>query len=101
MAYISTLLDSPAVVSLVDGKLLAGGGRGGTLQSFIQGGSTLWSNLLPIYKQLLIKTVAPFKHFPLKNGAPFTYLICSIKWIKMMQPKDMFKNISIKGLLNT
>ena len=25
MAYISTLLDSPAVVSLVDGKLLAGG----------------------------------------------------------------------------
>ena len=28
MAYISTLLDSPAVVSLVDGKLLAGGGRG-------------------------------------------------------------------------
>ena len=38
MAYISTLLDSPAVVSLVDGKLLAegaggGGGGGGTLQS--------------------------------------------------------------------
>ena len=30
MAYISTLLDSPAVVSLVDGKLLAGGvGAGG------------------------------------------------------------------------
>ena len=28
MAYISTLLDSPAVVSLIDGKLLAGGGRG-------------------------------------------------------------------------
>ena len=26
MAYISTLLDSPAVVSLIDGKLLAGGG---------------------------------------------------------------------------
>ena len=29
MAYISTLLDSPAVVSLVDGKLLAGGVGGG------------------------------------------------------------------------
>ena len=59
MAYISTLLDSPAVVSLVDGKLLAGGvGEGGfTLQSFIQGGSTLRSNLVPIYKRLLIKTV--------------------------------------------
>ena len=29
MAHISTLLDSPAVVSLIDGKLLAeGGGRG-------------------------------------------------------------------------
>ena len=57
MAYISTLLDSPAVVSLVDGKLLAGGAGGGTLQSFIQGGSTLRSNLVPIYKRLLIKTV--------------------------------------------
>ena len=31
MAYISTLLDSPAVVSLVDGKLLAGGVGGGVL----------------------------------------------------------------------
>ena len=29
MAYISTLLDSPAVVSLVDGKLLAGEWGGG------------------------------------------------------------------------
>ena len=29
MAYISTLLDSPAVVSLVDGKVLAGGAGGG------------------------------------------------------------------------
>ena len=28
MAYISTLLDSPAVVSLIDGKLLAERGRG-------------------------------------------------------------------------
>ena len=52
MAYISTLLDSPAVVSLIDGKLLAGGG--GVL---IQGDSTLWSNLVLIYKRLLIKTV--------------------------------------------
>ena len=63
MAYISTLLDSPAVVSLVDGKLLAGGAGGGgvgvlyRVQSFIQGGSTLRSNLVPIYKRLLIKTV--------------------------------------------
>ena len=56
MAYISTLLDSPAVVSLIDGKLLAGRG-GGTLQSFIQGDSTLWSNIVLIYKRLLIKTV--------------------------------------------
>ena len=31
MAYISTLLDFPAVVSLVDRKLLAGGGSGGVL----------------------------------------------------------------------
>ena len=57
MAYISTLLDSPAVVSLIDGKLLAGRGGGGTLQSFIQGDSTLWSNIVLIYKRLLIKTV--------------------------------------------
>ena len=42
MAYISTLLDSPAVVSLVDGKVLAGGAGG---------------YLIPIYKRLLIKTV--------------------------------------------
>ena len=35
MAYISTLLDSPAVVSLVDGKLLAGGGRGVLYRAYL------------------------------------------------------------------
>ena len=50
--------------SLLGRWKIAGWGReGGTLQSlFIQGGSTLWSNLLPIYKRLLIKTV------PLSNS---------------------------------
>ena len=57
MAHISTVLDSPAVVSLMDGELLAEAGGGGvTLQSFIQGSSTLRSNPLPIYKWLMTKT---------------------------------------------
>ena len=34
MAYISTLLDSSAVVSLIDGKLLAEGGGGGYSTEF-------------------------------------------------------------------
>ena len=43
--------------SFLDRWKIAGWGGWGTLQSFIQGGSTLWSNLVPIYKRLLIKTV--------------------------------------------
>ena len=52
MAYISTLLDSPAVVSLVDGKLLAAGagGGGGTLQS------------TEFYTRWLHPTVQPHTH---------------------------------------
>ena len=42
--------------SLLDRWKIARWG-GGTLQSFIQGDSTLWSNLVLIYKRLLIKTV--------------------------------------------
>ena len=50
MAYISTLLDFPVVVSLIDEKFLAGVGGGGggegeaTQHSFIQGCSTIRSN---------------------------------------------------------
>ena len=48
MAHISILLDSPAVVSLIDGKLLAEWGWvGGLLYRVLyKGGSILWSNLL-------------------------------------------------------
>ena len=65
--------------SLLDGWRIAGWGGGGggggkgTLQSFIQGCSTLRSNPLPIFKCPLTKTETPFKYFPLKKMVPLSH----------------------------